>query len=121
WATLAGSAHPGVDYGTVGSANELSGTLDFADGQTTATFTVPILGSAASIADRSFSIVLSNAVAATPGVDAFPTGNAVTTVTISNIDLAAPAVTGVHLDGGRGSIKTITVDFSKALMQAPAE
>jgi hypothetical protein len=129
WSTLAGTASPGVDYGTLGNSSEVSGVLNFADGQTIASFSVP-LHEAAFVGVKSFSMVLTGAMAATAEVaalpagivvDAFPTGISSETVNLTSADVTAPTVSAIHLVGPKGAIKSIQVVFSEALTQSPAE
>jgi len=126
WSTLHGTATPGVDYGTFGNGWEVSGTVNFADGQASATFTVPLIQSSFT-GGRNFSVVLSggtsglNVPNATPLVDAFVTGTSTATVALTSADTTPPTVIGVHLIGPKSSIKSVRVDFSEALIQAQAE
>ncbi|QQP88771.1 DUF4347 domain-containing protein [Skermanella sp. TT6] len=94
YATSDVSATAGTDY------TAASGTLTFAAGTTTQTFTVTVTGDTAVESDETFTVTLSNASNAT-----IPTSTA--TGTITNDDSAGPAITSATYDATTG-VLTVT-------------
>lgn len=103
YSTIAGTADAGVDF------NIASGTLDFADGETSKTLNIPIVNDTAIEANETFSVILSN-----------PSGGATlgtassATVTIIDDEVAVPGelslnVSTISVDEDAGTL-TLTVD-----------
>lgn len=103
YSTIAGTADAGVDF------NIASGTLSFADGETSKTLNIPIVNDTAIEANETFSVILSN-----------PSGGATlgtassATVTIIDDEVAVPGelslnVSTISVDEDAGTL-TLTVD-----------
>ena len=103
YSTIAGTADAGVDF------NIASGTLGFADGETSKTLNIPIVNDTAIEANETFSVILSN-----------PSGGATlgtassATVTIIDDEVAVPGelslnVSTISVDEDAGTL-TLTVD-----------
>jgi hypothetical protein len=106
-----GTATPGLNY------EPTSGTLTFADGQTTATVFVPVLEDYHNNHDEYVILALTA-----------PTGGAVlgtTTTTVLTIhdpdpDFTPPQITGLNWYGTATAITSIVLSFSEPLQAAPA-
>lgn len=105
YATLPGTATPGLDYGAV------SGTLNFSVGENSKTFTVPIIADPLAEPEETVILTLSN-----PSADAVLGENQVATLQINDRPLpAGPTVTDVRLSQLHQGINRIQIDFSAAL------
>ena len=96
WTLRAGTASAGSDYAGA------SGTVTFASGQTTATFTVTIVGDAVLEADETFEVVLG----APTGAN-LARGSA--TVTITNDDLPTVSIGSASTTEGNTGTKSVTL------------
>ncbi len=113
YATADGTGVAGTDY------TATSGTLNFADGETSKTIAVPILNNAGRLSNSTFTLMLSNA---TPGTGV-PAAGATTTVTINNttptpppVDVTSPTIIDVSLKtNGLQRVARILVTFSEAV------
>ncbi|MBK6998771.1 MAG: hypothetical protein IPH35_01930 [Rhodoferax sp.] len=106
YATSNGSATAGSDY------TAASGTLNFAAGETTKTFTVPILGDATVEGDETFSVTLSSPTNATLG-----TSTATGTITNDDIPTITLSASNATVAEAAGS-STITAKLSAAAAEA---
>jgi len=93
YTTVNGSGLAGTDFGTVGSTTQVSGTLNFAAGQTVAVVSVPIIDTG-NASDKTFTVVLSSptGTVATPTIAA---GNGTATVTIVGTTGSSDAIGGL--------------------------
>jgi hypothetical protein len=105
YATSDGSATAGIDY------TAMSGTLHFADGQTSQTITIPIIDDMLAEGDETFNVFLTN-----------PSGGAklgsIGTATVTIVDNDGPQIQSVVVNGGeiqRSMVTSIRVLFSEAV------
>jgi uncharacterized repeat protein (TIGR01451 family) len=106
YATGGGTAKPGLDY------TPTSGTLDFPDGVSTQSFTIPVLPYAFNRGDVTLGVALSNPAG---GAVLGPQTGAQLTIHVLNPDTTAPTVTGVSWFGVGQRASDIVVAFSKPL------
>ncbi len=101
-----GTARPGIDFMPV------AGTLTFQPGQTTATFSVPIINNPYNTHDQSIALRMF-----TPTGGASMGAQIASSVYIKvlNPDVIPPSVQDVRLAGPATGISDITLDFNKAL------
>jgi hypothetical protein len=111
--TRNGSAIAGLDYGTT------SGTLTFAPGETSQTFTVPVLDDAQGEGDETVTLFLG-----TPSDGAFLGANNVSTLRINAndaVDTTAPKITSVLETGPSRGITGFVVRFDEDMDETRAE
>ena len=110
FATSNGTAQAGSDY------TSTSGTVAFAPGQTSRTFSVPILGDVSIEADETFGVTLSNAVNAS-------IGDGVGVATIVNDDSAQslPALSISSASVSEGNSRVSNLAFTVTLSAAPVQ
>lgn len=87
YAAVAGSAEAGADF------NFAAGTLEFADGETVKTLSVPIVNDQDIESDEQFSVVLSNPT----GGASLDAGNSTATITIVDDEVASPGEFNLNL------------------------
>lgn len=103
--TSDGTARAGVNYTAV------SGVLDFADGETVKTFTVPIRGNSLTSGSRTVNLILSPV---TPGVPVGPIGTAVLTIDAFRRDASSGIATATFVGSAR-SIESVNLTFRTPL------
>lgn len=106
FATQGGTAVPGVNYTPV------SGVVNFLEGQTTATFEVPLLVDGRVTAPLTVGLVLSSP---TGGASIGPISTATLQIVNTDIDSIAPTVNALRLDGPGASVRQVTLVFSEPL------
>jgi hypothetical protein len=105
YATSGGTATPGQDYTSV------SGVLNFAAGQTSLSFTVPILDDAQTEGSETIGLVLGSPA----GTGLGPQAMAVLTIQDNDVDRVPPRVVDVRLISGPRGIDRIEVEFSEPM------
>jgi hypothetical protein len=110
--TADGTAQGGVDY------TPTSGTLTFANGQTVATFTIPILLESPVEADETVILTLSSP---TGGASLGSPSSAVLTIRNDSADRDGPRVTALRAISARRGLGSIVISFSEDLDPARAE
>jgi uncharacterized repeat protein (TIGR01451 family) len=105
FATAAGTATAGVDYSPV------TGVLTFANGETTKTFTIPILQDTAVEGPETVGLVLSSP----NGTSIGPQATATLSILDDDVDRVPPTIVDVQLVPSRRGIDRITLTFSEPL------
>jgi hypothetical protein len=98
------AATAGVDYTPV------SGTLSFADGQTSATIQIPLLDNGAASADKVFNVVISPEAGSDPIIGNAPTGSLAVPVTIRSSNTSFVFKSSVFSATELSGAATITID-----------
>ncbi len=115
YATYGGTAAPGVDY------TPTWGYATFLPGQTTASFSVPILNAVADAGTRTVGLFLGGAAGgATLGAPVTAVLNIVTQPSPAPVDVVPPRVTSQQLIYGAGGVTGMVLGFSKPLDPARA-
>jgi uncharacterized repeat protein (TIGR01451 family) len=111
FSTGGGTAIPGVRYTPVNTA------VSFANGQTTATVTVPILDDAIADGNQSIGLLLTDP---TGGATLGTQGTATLTILDNEVDTSPPTVQDIQLLGGGRTITGVVLTFSELLDVARA-
>jgi hypothetical protein len=112
YTTQDATAHAGVDYAAT------AGTLTFNPGQTTATFTVPVVDDFVIDGNKTVNLVLSNP---TGGATLGAVSHAILTITLDPRDRIPPRVEGVRLITSPRGVTGLVVTFTKVMNPASAQ
>jgi uncharacterized repeat protein (TIGR01451 family) len=111
YATTGGTAVPGTNYQPV------SGTFIFGPGETIKTFVVPIHDDGEVTGNKTINLVLTD----TGGSPIGGQGSAVINIVETDVDLLAPSILDIQLDGSNRAVTGVTVTFSEPLNPATAQ